>query len=67
MQNVKTEMKGKVLTITIDTAQNLGPSSTGKSSKVASTDGNIVIEGTDGLVLGLNAYRPLPKAPKAGK
>lgn len=67
MANVKTEMKGKMLHIEIDTTADLGPSTSGKSNKVASTDGNIVVEGAGGLVLGLNAYRPIPKAPKASK
>ena len=45
--NVKTEMKGKLLVITIDTAQRHGKSASGKSETVASTKGNIKVEGTD--------------------
>jgi hypothetical protein len=56
--NVKTEMKGKLLVITIDTAQRHGKSASGKSETVASTKGNIKVEGTD-ITLGLNAYVPV--------
>jgi hypothetical protein len=48
----------KTATITIDLSGDFGKSSTGKSIKVASSDGNVAIPGTD-LKLGLNVYKPL--------
>lgn len=48
----------KTATITIDLTQNFGKSSTGKSEKVASSDGNVSIPGTE-FKLGLNVYKPL--------
>ena len=55
-QNVKVEIKGTIATITIDLSHRGGLSSTGKSVIVATTSGNVTIPGSDGVVLGLNAY-----------
>ncbi len=56
--NVTIEVKGKQVIITIkDYTKEFGLSSSGKSKTVASTKGNVQVEGTDGLVVGLNAYR----------
>jgi len=61
MQNVKTEVKGNLLTITVDLSARLGPSSTGKTIIVASSNGSAKIPGHDGVRFGLNVYtgRPL--------
>lgn len=56
--NIRFEVKGKELTIKIDLKENLGESKSGKSVLVASTQGNVQVEGTDGAKLGLNLYRP---------
>jgi hypothetical protein len=60
MQNVIVKHEGTVLTIVIDTSKALGPSKSGLSTLVASTGGNVPL--ADGLMLGVTAYRPLPKA-----
>ncbi len=57
MFNVTTKLTGKVLTITVDTSKVLGPSASGKSEIIASTQGNALLEG--GIKLGLNVYRPV--------
>lgn len=57
MENVKFDVKGKVLTITVDLSKKGTLSSTGKSLVIASTKGNELVEGTDGVIVGLNAYR----------
>lgn len=46
------------LVITIDLGVEGTPSSSGKSTIIASTQGNAAIPGTD-LKLGLNLYRPV--------
>jgi len=56
MVNVKTEVKGKTLIITINLKKTFGPSKSGKTITVASTKGNKAIEGTD-VILGLNCYK----------
>jgi hypothetical protein len=56
MQNVKTEVKGKQLIITVDLAAETSTSKSGKSEIIATTSGNVVIPGTD-ITMGLNIYR----------
>jgi hypothetical protein len=65
MQNITHETKNGKLVITIDLSQPGEPSASGKSLVVASTSGNQPVG--DGLFLGVNLYKPLPKAPKAPK
>ena len=55
MLNVNTEIKGDTLIITIDLSKQFGASKSGKTTIIASTQGNIQI-GT-GAVLGLNVYK----------
>lgn len=62
MFNVTTKVTGKVLTITVDTSKVLGPSASGKSEIIASTQGNALLEG--GIKLGLNVYRPVGSEAK---
>jgi len=50
-----------ILTIQIDTSENIGPSASGKTTMIASSGGNIKIDiGTKGgskeVLLGLNLY-----------
>jgi len=56
MQNVDIKVKGNVATITIDLSKDYGPSKSGKTTIVATTAGNVTVEGTD-VVLGLNCYK----------
>lgn len=56
MQNMKLDRKGNVLTITVDLAQQLGPSKTGKTTLIASSGGNVAIPGAEQFKLGLNIY-----------
>lgn len=48
----------KRLVITVDLSVEGVPSSSGKSTIIASTQGNATVPGTD-LKLGLNLYRPI--------
>ncbi|KKL23127.1 hypothetical protein LCGC14_2428550 [marine sediment metagenome] len=54
LQNVKTTVKGKKLTIEIDLAKRFGQSKSGKSDIIATAAGNVDIG--DGIKLGLNCY-----------
>jgi hypothetical protein len=57
MKNVEFSVdKDSVLTITVDLSKDLGPSKSGKTRLIATTEGNVVIEGTDAYI-GLNIYR----------
>lgn len=62
MKNVTAEIKGSKLVIEVDLTQDLGPSNSGKTNLVASTEGNAQLEATlpkRGLVkfgYGLNVW-----------
>ena len=57
MQNIGIEVKGKVLTITIDLSVKGNASASGKSLVLASTKGNVEIPGAAGVKLGVNVYK----------
>ena len=56
MKNVKLSVSGNTLTITVDLTQEFGPSSSGKTIIIASTEGNFPLPGRT-KVVGLNVYR----------
>jgi hypothetical protein len=56
MKNVEMSVEGNVLTIKVDLSKDYGPSSSGKTIIVASTEGNVSIPNRDEK-LGLNVYR----------
>jgi hypothetical protein len=57
-ENLTIEVKDKTVIITIkDHTKEFGVSTSGKSKTVASTRGNVQVEGANGLVVGVNAYR----------
>jgi hypothetical protein len=56
VKNVKLSVSGNTLTITVDLTQEFGPSSSGKTIIIASTEGNIPLPGRTEVV-GLNVYR----------
>jgi hypothetical protein len=56
MKNVKMEVKGDVLTITVNLKQSFGKSKSGKSEVIASTGGNTNVPGREEKI-GLNVYR----------
>ena len=56
MINAKLSTKGNILTITVDLSEDHGPSKSGKTIIVASTQGNKPIEDT-GATIGLNIYK----------
>ena len=55
MKNLKTEVKGNILTIKIKLDAKTKPSASGKTDIIASTQGNKDIG--DGVILGINCYR----------
>ena len=56
MKNVDLKVDGNTLTITVDLSREFGPSSSGKTIIIASTEGNVTIPGREAKV-GLNVYR----------
>lgn len=56
MKNVEMTVTGKILTIKVDLSKEFGPSASGKTIIIASTEGNITIPEREEKV-GLNVYR----------
>jgi len=56
MKNIEMEVKGDILTITVDISKRFGKSSSGKSVIVASTEGNQSVPGSEDVKIGLNVY-----------
>jgi hypothetical protein len=56
MKNVEMTVEGTVLTIRVDLSKEFGPSSTGKTIIIASTEGNVAIPNRQEKI-GLNVYR----------
>ena len=56
MKNVEMSVEGTILTIKVDLAKEFGPSSSGKTIIISSTEGNQTIPGREEKV-GLNVYR----------
>lgn len=56
MKNVEMNVEGTILTIRVDLSKEFGPSSTGKTIIIASTEGNVTIPNRQEKI-GLNVYR----------
>jgi hypothetical protein len=54
MKNVETMVVGNILTIKVDLSKSFGPSKSGKTIIVASTEGNTKI---GDVTVGLNVYK----------
>ena len=57
MKNVDMQIKDGKLLITVDLSKQFGPSSSGKSIIIASTEGNASIPGREEIKIGLNVYQ----------
>ena len=60
MKNVEMTVEGNMLIIKVDLTKEYGPSASGKSIIIASTEGNYQIPGREEKV-GLNVYRKVSK------
>jgi hypothetical protein len=66
MKNVEMDVQGDNLTITVDLSKEFGPSKSGKTIIVASTEGNKTIPGRIEKI-GLNVYRQPDKKASKGR
>ena len=57
MKNVDMTLDGNTLIIKVDVTKEFGPSSSGKTIIIASTEGNISVEGREDVKVGLNVYK----------
>lgn len=56
VKNVEMSVEGAILTIRVDLSQRHGRSSSGKSTIIASTEGNQPVPGDETIKIGLNVY-----------
>ena len=56
MKNVDIIVEGTILTIKVDLSKEFGPSASGKTIIIASTEGNVTIPNREEKI-GLNVYR----------
>lgn len=56
MKNVEMTLEGNVLVIRVDLTKEFGPSSSGKTTIIASTEGNVSVLDREEKV-GLNVYK----------
>jgi len=56
MKNVDLKVEGTILTITVDLSKEFGPSSSGKTTIIATTEGNVSVPGREEKI-GLNIYK----------
>lgn len=57
MKNVEMKVEGNFLTIKVDLSKEFGKSSSGKSTIIASTEGNVKVPGKEDVKIGLNIYK----------
>jgi hypothetical protein len=57
MKNVEMSIDGNILTIKVDLSKDFGPSASGKTIIIASSEGNQSIPGKEAVKIGLNVYR----------
>ncbi|MCK6500419.1 MAG: hypothetical protein L6Q38_13180 [Nitrospira sp.] len=56
MKNIEMSVEGESLVLKIDLSKSFGPSSSGKTIIVASSEGNVTVPGRSEKI-GLNVYR----------
>lgn len=58
MKNVDMKVEGNILTVKVDLSKNYGPSNSGKSFVIATTEGNKAVGDTE-CRIGLNIYKKM--------
>lgn len=56
MKNVNVTVKGDILILEVNLKERLGKSASGKTTIVATTEGNVSVPGFPDIKLGLNCY-----------
>ena len=57
MKNVEMTIEGDILTLKVDLTKEFGPSSSGKTIIIASTEGNVSVPDDEEKKIGLNVYK----------
>jgi hypothetical protein len=62
MKNVEMSLSDNILTIKVDLTKEFGLSASGKTIIIATTEGNVSVEGAEDKKVGLNIYKKPPVA-----
>ena|SRR3989338_10317491 len=57
MKNIDMQVQGDILTIKVDLKKEFGPSASGKTTIIASTEGNITVPEHESIKIGINVYK----------
>ena len=57
MKNVEMKMEDNIMIIKVDLTKDFGPSASGKTIIIATTEGNISIPDKENIKIGLNIYK----------
>lgn len=57
MKNVEVSVEDEILTIKVDLSKEFGPSSSGKTIIIATSEGNQTVPGYENVKMGLNVYK----------
>lgn len=57
MKNIEMKVEKQILTIQIDLSKEFGPSSSGKTIIIATTEGNISVPNNEEIKIGVNVYK----------
>ena len=57
MKNVEVNVEGEILVIKVNLSKEFGPSSSGKTIIIATSEGNQTVPGHDNVKMGLNVYK----------
>lgn len=57
MRNIEAKMEKGRLHLIVDLSKDFGPSKSGKTIIIASSEGNQKVDGTEDIKFGLNVYR----------
>lgn len=57
MKNIEMNLDGNMLTVKVDLTKEFGPSASGKTIIIASSEGNISVPGNEEIKIGLNIYK----------
>jgi len=57
MKNIDLTVTGTILTIKVDLSKSYGPSKSGKTTIIATSEGNVDVPGAPGVKVGLNIYK----------
>ncbi|MFA5397683.1 MAG: hypothetical protein GX097_05710 [Methanomicrobiales archaeon] len=57
MKNVEMTLEGNILTMKVDISKDFGPSKSGKSITIGTSEGNVSVPGAETVKVGLNVYK----------